>query len=94
MSEIAHKTKPNYIGVFWVLFIFTLLEVSITYLPMPKVPMAVLLVSMAMTEALLVAMFYMHLKFEPNLLILIVISPLIFAVILTLALMPDIAFGR
>lgn len=93
MTQATHK-KPNYVGVFWVLVIFTLLEVGITYLPVPKLPMALILISLAMSKALLVAMYYMHLKFETRLLILIALAPFLFAVILTLALMPDIAFGR
>lgn len=56
--------------------------------------MAVILVALAMTKASLVAMYYMHLKFETRLLVLIALSPLVFATILTLALMPDIAIGR
>ena len=94
MTEALHKTKPNYVGVFWILIIFTLLEVGVTRLPFPKLPTAFFLVALAMTKALLVAMYYMHLKFETRLLILIAGSPFLFAVILTLALMPDIAFRR
>ncbi|MBI4431142.1 MAG: cytochrome C oxidase subunit IV family protein [Candidatus Omnitrophica bacterium] len=94
MSNAATKHHPNYIAVFWVLLIFTLLEVGIAYLRIAKLPMALILISLAMTKALLVAMFYMHLKFEKRLLILIAVSPFIFAVILTLALMPDIGIGR
>ena len=93
MTDTTHK-KTNYVGVFWGLVTFTLLEVGITYLPVPKFPMALMLISLAMSKALLVAMYYMHLKFETRLLILIALAPFLFAVILTLALMPDIAFGR
>ena len=94
MTQASTKHHPNYIAVFWVLFIFTILEVGITKLPVPRFPMAIVLVGLAMTKALLVAMYYMHLKYEKRLLILIAISPLITAIILTLALVPDIGIGR
>lgn len=94
MTQASTKHHPNYIAVFWVLLIFTLSEVGVTYLPVPRFPMAIILVCLAMTKALLVAMYYMHLKFEKWLLILIAISPLITAIILTLALIPDIGIGR
>ena len=33
--------KPNYVGVFGVLAVLTLLEVGVTYLPLPRVPVLV-----------------------------------------------------
>ncbi len=94
MTQASTKHHPNYIAVFWVLVIFTVLEVGITKLPVPRFPMAIVLIGLAMTKALLVAMYYMHLKFERGVLILIAISPFITAIILVLALVPDIGIGR
>ena len=94
MTQAPTKHHPNYMAVFWVLLIFTLLEVGVTYLPVPRFPMAIILVGLAMTKALLVAMYYMHLKFEKKLLVLIAVSPLLTAIILTAALIPDIGMGR
>ena len=93
-ADAPHRTHPNYVGIFFVLIFFTALEIGVAYAPMAKPLMVVLLVLLAMTKALLVAMYYMHLRFEPRLLLLIVLSPFILALILTLALMPDIAFKR
>ncbi len=53
--------KPNYVGVFGVLAVLTLLEVGVTYLPVPRVPV---LVPLALIKAGLVALFYMHLKYD------------------------------
>lgn len=94
MAHAETKHHPNYIAVFWVLVIFTVFELGVTKLSISKLPMALILICLAMTKALLVAMYYMHLKFEKRLLILIAASPFVFAVILTLALMPDIGIGR
>ena len=94
MSNASTKHHPNYIAVFWVLVIFTFSELGVTKLSISKLPMALILICLAMTKALLVAMYYMHLKFEKRLLILIAISPFIIAIVLTLALVPDIGIGR
>ena len=58
---IEQKVHPNYVGIFAVLAILTAVEVGITYLPVPRVP---ILVPLAILKATLVALFYMHLKFD------------------------------
>jgi cytochrome c oxidase subunit 4 len=55
------RVQPNYLGVFWVLAILTAVEVGVTYLPVPRIPV---LVPLALLKAALVALFYMHLKFD------------------------------
>jgi cytochrome c oxidase subunit 4 len=55
------RAQPNYLGVFWVLAILTAIEVGVTYLPLPRIP---ILVPLALLKAALVALFYMHLKFD------------------------------
>ena len=58
----AHLQKhPNYLGVFWVLAALTAVEVVVTYLPLPRIP---ILLPLALAKASLVAMYYMHLKFD------------------------------
>ncbi len=57
----AASRKPNYVGVFVVLGALTLVEVGVTYLPLPRVP---ILVPLALLKAALVALFYMHLKYD------------------------------
>ena len=57
----AEGAQPNYLGVFWVLAILTAVEVGVTYLPLPRIPV---LVPLALLKAALVALFYMHLKFD------------------------------
>ena len=60
-QEPQHKTKPNYLGVFVVLAVLTALEIGVTYLPLPRIP---ILIPLALIKAALVVMFYMHLKFD------------------------------
>ncbi len=58
----AEKTfHPNYVRVFVILALLTALEVAVTYLPLPRVPV---LVPLAILKAGLVVLYYMHLKFD------------------------------
>ena len=59
-KTIEHRS-PNYMGVFIALIVLTALEVGVTYLPLPRIPV---LVPLAIAKAALVVMFYMHLKFD------------------------------
>jgi cytochrome c oxidase subunit IV len=53
--------KPNYVLVFVALTVITIAEVGVTYLPLPRIPV---LVPMAILKAILVVLFYMHLKYD------------------------------
>jgi cytochrome c oxidase subunit 4 len=63
-NQQEEKHRPNYVGVFAALTILTAAEVGVTYLPIPRVPV---LIPLALLKALLVALFYMHLKFDRRL---------------------------
>jgi len=84
----AHK-HPNYFAVFWWLLALTILEVGVIFLPIAKLLIGILLVGFALTKAALVAMYFMHLKFERRTLALIAITPLLLCVLLVFALLPD-----
>ena len=64
-------------------------EVAIVFIPMARQIMVTLLCALAITKAALVAMYFMHLKFERKTLALVVLTPLVLAGILILGLMPD-----
>jgi cytochrome c oxidase subunit 4 len=89
MTEAAHK-QPNYIGVFWWLLVLTVIEICVIYLPIAKFAIAVMLIVLAVTKAALVALYFMHLKFERITLGWIALSPFILCVFLILMLLPDI----
>jgi cytochrome c oxidase subunit IV len=89
MPEAAHK-EPNYIGVFWWLLVLTILELGVIYLPIAKLGIAIMLIVLAVTKATLVALYFMHLKFERLTLGWIALSPFILCVFLILMLLPDI----
>lgn len=83
-------THPNYMGIFWVLLVLTVVEVGITFLGLPKMLLASLLVILAVWKAALVAMYFMHLKFEPKTLAMIAIVPFVLCLFMILMLLPDI----
>jgi cytochrome c oxidase subunit 4 len=90
MSTTATHKEPNYMGVFWWLVILTIIEVGVIYLPIAKMAIAILLIGMAITKATMVALYFMHLKFERTTLGLIALSPFLLCVFLILMLLPDI----
>jgi cytochrome c oxidase subunit IV len=60
--ENSHPiARPNYVRVFVILALLTAVEVGVTYLPLPRVP---ILVPLALLKAGLVVLYYMHLKFD------------------------------
>lgn len=83
-----HK-EPNYFAIWGWLLLLTVTEVATTRLPLPRLTLAILLVGQAMTKAVLVAMYFMHLKFEKRTLAMIALSPLVLCVFLSLMLLPD-----
>lgn len=83
-------SHPNYIRIFWILLVLTIVEVAIAYMGLPKVLLVSLLVVVAVWKAALVALHFMHLKFERKTLTWIALSPFVLCVFLILMLMPDI----
>ena len=81
--------EPNYMGVFYWLAALTILEVGVTFLPLTKFGQGVLLVVLAFTKAALVALYFMHLKFERRTMLFVATTPVILCVFLMLMLLPD-----
>jgi caa(3)-type oxidase subunit IV len=63
-------------------------------LPGARALAVVLIFSTAVVKALLVVLNYMHLKFEPRLIYAIAIVPVLFVLVLLVALFPDFVFSR
>ncbi len=88
MEEQEHA-QPRYILIWVILLVLTLAELGYAFLDLPKVVLAVGLVLMAIWKAVMVAMYYMHLRYEPARLWILAISPLPLAVILVLAVITE-----
>jgi len=74
----------TYVLVFGALAALTALEISVTYLPIPRVPV---LVPLALVKAGLVALFYMHLKYDKRVFALVFLAGLLMGVGLILSLL-------
>lgn len=81
--------EPNYFGVIVILALLTAVEVGVVFMPLPKLSIGILLVGLALTKAIMVAMYFMHLKFEKTTLAIIAGTPLILCTLLMFALLPD-----
>ncbi len=86
--EHAH-TEPNYLGVFFWLAVLTAFEVGVVYAGLPKLTVGIILVVLAFTKAGLVALYFMHLKFERRTLALVALTPVLLCVFLIFMLLPD-----
>ena len=98
-GSVGHEEhhEPNYIAVFLWLGALTILEIGVSKLALPRGTMIAMLVGLAFLKASLVALYFMHLISEKQLLKLIVIVPVIVASILLAGLIPDALhklFGR
>jgi caa(3)-type oxidase subunit IV len=85
----AGHPHPNYTAVF--LWLLALLGVGVAASLLPggrSVALVVIFVT-AFVKALLVALNFMHLRFESGVIHAIVLVPLVFAIILAVALFPD-----
>lgn len=89
MSEQAHS-RP-YGAVFLSLFVLTVLEIITANLPLAKLYVVLMLIVLALLKASLVAMFYMHLRFEKILLTVVALAPLAFSIIFTLVIGFDLS---
>ena len=83
-----HKAPP-YMIVFVVLAVLTVVEVLFAFTGLPKIWLALGLILMALWKALLVALYYMHLRFEPKRLWIMAASPIPLAIILVIVVIKE-----
>lgn len=91
---MTSRHHPHYVAVWVWLALLMLLSVGASYLPAAAVLIMGIILGLAFIKALLVALYYMHLKFERKLLLLVVVLPLVLATVLVVALLPDSAHAR
>jgi cytochrome c oxidase subunit 4 len=85
----AHRAHPNYIGIWLALAVLTGVELGVAFLPFSKTIIILLLLGLAFWKALLVALYFMHLRFEPNRLRILAVAPLPLIVILVVAVIQE-----
>ena len=86
-DKAAHgvgRKAPNYYLVWLYLLILTIAEVGVAFVShLPETWLILLLLFLAVWKAALVAMYYMHLKFEPPRLVVMVLAPIPLAILIT-----------
>jgi cytochrome c oxidase subunit 4 len=88
-SAHGKHAHPNYIGIFVGLAALTALELTVAFLPWHKTTLILLLIGLAVWKALLVALYFMHLRFEQKKLRILAIAPLPFCVIFVTAVLQE-----
>ncbi len=84
----------NYYAIFAALVVLTAITVGVYFLhPTSEIVKILLALLIASVKAILVAYFFMHLKFEGKLIYAIFIVPLLLCVLLVVALIPDVLRG-
>lgn len=89
-AQSVEHAEPNYIAIFFYLSILTGLELAVVYVRPAELLMVGLLVALAWAKAVLVAMYFMHLRFERRTLAVIALTPVVLVTFLTFMLLPDL----
>jgi cytochrome c oxidase subunit 4 len=96
----THGSGPNvqmYLVIFGALVVFTLVSFLANYLvqvgTIAKGTSFVIIMAVAIIKATLVAMYFMHLKFDWGKVYFIVIPVMVLCVMLMIILLPDIVLG-
>lgn len=81
---VAHE-EPKYFLIWFYLLVLTVAEVLVAFVSgLPEVVLILILLGLALWKAVLVALYYMHLKFEPPRLVMLVLSAIPLAILLSL----------
>lgn len=92
MNTQTSPTAKTYLTIFGWLAFLTLLEIGAASLGLPRAPLALFLVATAIAKATLIALYFMHLRFEHRFVWLLPCIPVLIALVFILALFPDIVF--
>jgi cytochrome c oxidase subunit 4 len=94
MTDTPAARRPRYMRIFVFLALLTAVEVAVALTPVPKSAQVLFLIALAIAKATLVALYYMHLRFEGRILRIIATAPLLFAIILAIPPFIDLALRR
>jgi caa(3)-type oxidase subunit IV len=91
MIMTGEYTHSKYVVVWYWLLGLALASVLVSALPVSHTLIVVLVFGAATVKALLVALYYIHLRFEPRLVYALALVPLVLFGVLLLVLLPEIA---
>lgn len=87
----SNHQAPNYNMVFIALTVLTAVEIGVVFMPISKIIVGIALILLALVKASLVALYFMHLKYEKFALGIVALSPLLICALLIIGLLPDLA---
>ena len=87
IREVAHPTPRTYVAIAVILAVITGVEVGIFYIEAIKGALVPIFIVLSVVKFILVAMFYMHLKFDERLFSWFFVGGLTLATFVILALM-------
>lgn len=90
----AHSARPGYVAIWIWLIGLTVFCVTLSFLFETRPIIIFVFFLVAGVKSLLVALNYMHLRFERPLIYAIAIVPVLFVLTLLAALFPDFVFSR
>ncbi len=86
----ADRSRQNYVAVFIYLAILTAIELGVYATGIPQVAKTGLLIALAWAQAVLIAMYFMHLAMEKKALAVFAMIPVVLVTFLCLMLLPDV----
>jgi cytochrome c oxidase subunit 4 len=90
MAEETEHAHPNYIAIWVWLAALTGVEIGVAFFQnWPKALIIAVLLGLAIWKALLVALYYMHLRFENQRVRILAAAPLPLAIILIIAVITE-----
>ena len=92
MSVAKPPTALTYLAIYGWLIGLTALEVGVVLAGWPQGAIVTLLVATALAKALLIALYFMHLKFDRPVVWLLPGIPVVIGIAFILALFPDVVF--
>ena len=92
MEPATHPTASTCLAIYGWLLGLTIAEVSVVMAGWPQSAIVALLVLTALAKALLIALYFMHLKFDRPVVWLLPGIPVLLGIVFVLALFPDVVF--
>ena len=86
-QEQGHPGAKEYLGIAVILTVLTAVEVAVFYIPAMRPMIVPTLLTLSALKFALVAMFYMHLKFDHRLFSWLFVVPMIIAALVIIALL-------
>ena len=93
-AQHAHPSAKEYVGIAVVLTVITAIEVAVFYVPALHPFLAPILLTLSALKFGIVAMWYMHLKFDSRLYSWVFVVPMLFAAAIILAFIALMAAHR